>query len=300
MKNKLILQVSLFISFLIFVGCEEDPVFYELTTSISPTNGGVVTPSKGTFELGEVVELYSTSKENYKFKNWGGDISKTSKSIVITMDSNKNITAIFELLDTDGDGVTDDIDTCPDTPSGNTVDSNGCAENFDVIYGISTDDNILYKISLDDGNLTPSYNPSLNLSWELEYLPSSNQIISTVESGTKLLILDLETNQSTILTFSEDKSIERVIVTKNDIVYGISNDDNILYKISLDDGSLIPSYNPSMNLSWELEYLPSSNQIISTVESGTKLLILDLEINQSTILTFSEDKAIERLVLIEK
>ncbi|MEL0009575.1 MAG: T9SS type A sorting domain-containing protein, partial [Flammeovirgaceae bacterium] len=28
--------------------------------------------------------------------------------------------------DTDGDGVNDDIDNCPDTPDGATVDTNGC------------------------------------------------------------------------------------------------------------------------------------------------------------------------------
>ena len=31
--------------------------------------------------------------------------------------------------DLDGDGVTDDIDQCPDTPSGANVDANGCADS---------------------------------------------------------------------------------------------------------------------------------------------------------------------------
>jgi len=31
--------------------------------------------------------------------------------------------------DTDSDGVTDDIDTCPDTPNGETVDANGCSDS---------------------------------------------------------------------------------------------------------------------------------------------------------------------------
>ena len=30
--------------------------------------------------------------------------------------------------DTDGDGVTDDLDNCSDTPDGATVDANGCAD----------------------------------------------------------------------------------------------------------------------------------------------------------------------------
>ncbi len=31
--------------------------------------------------------------------------------------------------DTDGDGVTDDVDLCPDTPNGETVDSDGCSDS---------------------------------------------------------------------------------------------------------------------------------------------------------------------------
>ena len=31
--------------------------------------------------------------------------------------------------DTDGDGVTDDIDQCPNTPSGETVDAYGCSDS---------------------------------------------------------------------------------------------------------------------------------------------------------------------------
>jgi len=31
--------------------------------------------------------------------------------------------------DTDGDGVTDDLDTCPDTPAGEAVDADGCADS---------------------------------------------------------------------------------------------------------------------------------------------------------------------------
>jgi len=35
----------------------------------------------------------------------------------------------LSLMDTDNDGVTDDIDTCPNTPNGDTVDSNGCSSS---------------------------------------------------------------------------------------------------------------------------------------------------------------------------
>ena len=174
MKTKLILQVILFIVSLVFVGCEEDPIFYELTTSISPVNGGVitVTPSKEVYEEGETVSISITPNENYKFESWGGDISETSETASISMNSDKNIIANFELLDTDGDGVTDDIDTCPDTPNGEEVNETGCSTSQvdtdgdgvtddvdtcpDTPSGVTVDTNgcTLSPIYLDDNGVT--------------------------------------------------------------------------------------------------------------------------------------------------
>ena len=56
--------------------------------------------------------------------------------------------------DTDGDGVTDDIDQCPDTPSGASVDANGCelplfTENVtfvENIYPNPTDDRLTINV----------------------------------------------------------------------------------------------------------------------------------------------------------
>ena len=49
-----------------------------------------------------------------------------SNPMELIMNADNSVTAVFELLDTDGDGVTDDVDTCEDTPEGDTVDENGC------------------------------------------------------------------------------------------------------------------------------------------------------------------------------
>ena len=44
----------------------------------------------------------------------------------------------FELVDTDNDGVGDSVDKCPNTPEGNTVDTNGCSallyDNFKIEF----------------------------------------------------------------------------------------------------------------------------------------------------------------------
>ncbi|WP_299161947.1 thrombospondin type 3 repeat-containing protein [uncultured Eudoraea sp.] len=128
MRNTII---RLFILLLVISSCsEDDPIKrYNLNTTISPSEGGTVSPSSGTFDSGETFTLTSTPSENYVLKNWSGDVNGVEKTISVTMNSDKNITVNFEKTDSDGDGVTDDIDECPDTPNGETVDTKGCSDS---------------------------------------------------------------------------------------------------------------------------------------------------------------------------
>lgn len=53
-------------------------------------------------------------------------------------------------MDSDGDGVTDDLDKCPNTPKGAEVDANGCW-NIEMIH-----------FDFDKSNINPQYEPILN------------------------------------------------------------------------------------------------------------------------------------------
>ena len=61
------------------------------------------------------------------FKQWSGGESGNNNPLTFEITSNTSITAEFEYIDADNDGVTDADDKCPDTPSGTTVNSDGCA-----------------------------------------------------------------------------------------------------------------------------------------------------------------------------
>ena len=83
------------------VGCNPDPVQYDLTISI--TQGGeVVTPGEGTFTYSEgtVVELIVFPHTGYSFVNWTGDVETigdvNAASTTITMNGTYEITANFE------------------------------------------------------------------------------------------------------------------------------------------------------------------------------------------------------------
>ena len=59
--------------------------------------------------------------------NLATDLVGTVQSIRGTGANGLKGDEVLPPTDTDGDGVTDDADLCPDTPSGETVDSDGCS-----------------------------------------------------------------------------------------------------------------------------------------------------------------------------
>ena len=112
-----------------YLGCSEDdePARFSLTVNVSPENSGAVTPSSGTFDEGEEVNLAAVPAEGYAFEQWSGDASGTTNPMTLTITSDLEITAEFTQQDADGDGVCDNLDQCPDTPAGTEVDASGCA-----------------------------------------------------------------------------------------------------------------------------------------------------------------------------
>ena len=118
------------LSIALFIACSEDTTtMYNLTVSSNPTGGGTINPSSGEYEEGTDVTLRANSNTYYEFDKWSGSASGSESTLKITMDSDKNIVGNFKLMDSDGDGVTDDIDLCKSTSDGQSVDSNGCSES---------------------------------------------------------------------------------------------------------------------------------------------------------------------------
>jgi hypothetical protein len=131
-RVKHLLFLSILCSLVLFTNCGDgdDPVAVEekftLTVLISPTEGGSVSYQPGPFTEGTNVALTATANENYSFKEWTGTFNGTTNPMELIMNANNSVTAVFELLDTDGDGVTDDLDICPETAEGADVNNSGC------------------------------------------------------------------------------------------------------------------------------------------------------------------------------
>lgn len=68
---------------------------YDLTTNISPTGSGSVSPSGGSYDAGVTVTVTAHANSGYEFDYWSGSTSSTSATTSLVMDADKNITAHF-------------------------------------------------------------------------------------------------------------------------------------------------------------------------------------------------------------
>ena len=87
---------------------------------------GTLNIYSGSFEGGESVTLEAYPNEFFEFISWSGSEVGNSPIITFTMNENKLIYAEFRKKDSDGDGISDDIDLCNDTPIGLLVNNEGC------------------------------------------------------------------------------------------------------------------------------------------------------------------------------
>jgi major membrane immunogen (membrane-anchored lipoprotein) len=68
---------------------------YNLSTSVSPSGGGTVTPASGTYEKGTEVTLTAEAAPGYHFDHWSGVVTSSSPEVSIFMYGDNSVTAHF-------------------------------------------------------------------------------------------------------------------------------------------------------------------------------------------------------------
>ena len=79
-----------------FVGTPPTPQF-TLTTSVSPSGAGTITPATGKYDQGTPVTVTATANTGYQFTGWSGACTGTG-SCTVTMSSDKTVIANFALV----------------------------------------------------------------------------------------------------------------------------------------------------------------------------------------------------------
>lgn len=81
---------------LLLISCSSnDPKTYNVTITAVPEEAGTVTPEAGEFDEDRQVEISATPTEGWRFSRWQGDFESENNPDVLTMDSDKDIAALF-------------------------------------------------------------------------------------------------------------------------------------------------------------------------------------------------------------
>jgi hypothetical protein len=115
-----------------------NPGGFTLETFVLPEDGGTVVSTGGELSAGSSIELRAEPTEGYKFVRWEGDLTGTNNPDSLIFDSDKGITAIFELLVMDNDDVEDGDngnDDVEDGDNGNDDAEDGDNGNDDAEDG---------------------------------------------------------------------------------------------------------------------------------------------------------------------
>lgn len=89
-------RTLIFIISICLISCTKEIIQQKLTVSVTPANGGTVSPPSNSYEKGSNVSLVATPSGEYLFKQWQGSISGTSNPTSIIMDADKSVTGVFE------------------------------------------------------------------------------------------------------------------------------------------------------------------------------------------------------------
>ena len=67
-----------------------------VTTSVTPSGGGTVSPNTGEFDSGDEVTLRASASFGFTFVEWTGDIQSSENPLRFEIDSDTDLTANFE------------------------------------------------------------------------------------------------------------------------------------------------------------------------------------------------------------
>jgi hypothetical protein len=196
-------RALLILSFICLISCTKEIIQQKLTVSVTPANGGSVTPPSNSYEKGSNVSLVATPSGEYLFKQWQGSISGTSNPTSITMDADKSVTGVFEkrqyplTLTIEGSGsIVEEVIAIASQsqyPSGTTIKltaNAGGGWKFDTWTGDETNNKNPFTILITKNTslnaifkpipfdyLKPSFELRNNTKW-LDYyeIPKQNQV----------------------------------------------------------------------------------------------------------------------------
>jgi hypothetical protein len=125
-----------------------------LGTSVVGQGSIGVSPAGGEYDVGTVVTLSASPAVGWQFLHWQGDVSGSANPTKVTMDVNKNVTAVFVevvrmrlTVDTEGQGSI-------------VLDPPGGGYDYGTVVGLTATPAVGWRFARWEGDLSGSANPS--------------------------------------------------------------------------------------------------------------------------------------------
>lgn len=167
---------------------------YNLSTTV--TGQGSVNPDQGTYPEGATVSLTPRASSGWRFSHWSGDATGSAAPLTVTMDSDKNIEAVFVksltlTVEKEGNGTV--------TPEGGSFDENeevtlnavaSTGWRFDRWSGDITSTNDTEKITMNtDKTVRAHFIETHTVNTTTEGIGSVNIISQTFDSGEEVTLI---------------------------------------------------------------------------------------------------------------
>ena len=214
------------------ISCKSDEVLFTLTTEVSPTDSGSISPKSGSVWLGDQINLNAIPNTGFSFLHWtSGDSSSeiiydsiNSTSISIIINSDLTITANFlpktQLNDSSFEkylieiGIDDILDGFVDTKKCLSVTSmNLSNKNVRDLTGLNVFKNL--KVLVADNNFLQNIDLSQNDKLEILSLSNNNLENIDLSSLPSLALLNLSSNNFNSLDVSSSSNLYNLDIRKN-------------------------------------------------------------------------------------
>lgn len=214
------------------ISCKSDEVLFTLTTEVSPTDSGSISPKSGSVWLGDQINLNAIPNTGFSFLHWtSGDSSSeiiydsiNSTSISVIINSDLTITANFlpktQLNDSSFEkylieiGIDDILDGFVDTKKCLSVTSMDLSnKNIRDLTGLNVFKNL--KVLVADNNFLESIDLSQNDKLEILSLSNNNLENIDLSSLPSLALLNLSSNNFNSLDVSSSSYLYNLDIRKN-------------------------------------------------------------------------------------
>lgn len=214
------------------ISCKSDEVLFTLTTEVSPTDSGSISPKSGSVWLGDQINLNAIPNTGFSFLHWtSGDSSSeiiydsiNSTSISIIINSDLTITANFlpktQLIDSSFEkylieiGIDDILDGFVDTKKCLSVTSMDLSnKNIRDLTGLNVFKNL--KVLVADNNFLENIDLSQNDKLEILSLSNNNLENIDLSSLPSLALLNLSSNNFNSLDVSSSSYLYNLDIRKN-------------------------------------------------------------------------------------